>query len=163
MTYVLIAAFILFLTDNKKIRIVLLCFLPAFLILPAFFRMKTLSGWTFYAGLIVTGLSPVLEKLFGRLEFKKPEFPKVKVSSETVGDEEDILDNKKKWRLIVSGYVIFIIFVLLSALAMFRLNMKINNIYEFSGSQQDKIEQQQQEIESLQQTINELQDKAQKK
>ena len=163
MTYVLIAAFILFLVDNRKIKIILLCFLPAFMILPAFFRMRSLSGWAFYTGLILIGLSPVIEIISDRINIRKPEFVKNEIIKEPQETGEDILDNKKKWRIIVSGYVIFILFALLSMAAMFRLNVKINNIYEFSNSQQEKIEQQQEIIEQQQAIIKKLQDKAEKK
>ena len=170
MTYVLIAAFALFLIDNRKIKWILLFLLPAFLILPAFFRMNSLSGWAFYTGLIIIGLSPFLEKLFGKIVIKKPGASEEKAAVTEDSPKEDILDNKKKWRLIVSGYVIFIIFALLSIGAMFTLNMKINNIYEFSNSQQETIEQQQSIIDSQQEqlkkqelTIKKLQDKAESK
>ena len=168
LTFVLIAVFLLYLLDNRKLKLVLLCLLPAFIILPAFFRMKTLGGWAFYTGLMLIGLSPVLEGLFSKLESKLlilrrkgihdrgPEKKDVMIAEGSEGPEEDILDNKKKWRLIVSGYVIFIVFALLSTGAFFTLNMKINNIYEFSNSQQEILEQQQKLIEEQQKELENL-------
>jgi len=179
LTFVLIAAFLLYLLDNRKLKWVLLCLLPAFIILPAFFRMKTPGGWAFYTGLILIGLSPLLEGLFSKLEPKLLMLRKrgsndhrleKKEDMIAEGPEEDILDNKKKWRLIVSGYVIFIVFALLSIGAFFTLNMKINNIYEFSNSQQEVIEQQQKligeqqkELEKLKSSNNKITDRAENK
>ena len=43
--------------------------------------------------------------------------------------EEDLLDNKKKWRIIVAGYVFFIVVAIFSFVALFTLNRKINTLY----------------------------------
>ncbi len=45
------------------------------------------------------------------------------------GAEEDLLDNRKKWRFLIAGYAVFAIYVLLSIGAMFTLNRKINTLY----------------------------------
>ena len=155
MTFVLIAAFILFLTDNKKVKTAFMCLLPAFVLLPAFLRMSSISARACFAGLIIIGASPHLEKVLGLIKLKKPDFLTKPASDEGAAGAEDILDNKKKWRLIVAGYVIFILFAAFSVMAMFRLNTKINNIYEFSNSQQETIDEQQKLIEELREELKE--------
>ncbi|MBR1875634.1 MAG: hypothetical protein IJ805_00840 [Lachnospiraceae bacterium] len=117
--------------------------------------MSSISARACFAGLIIIGASPHLEKALGLIKLKKPVFLTKPASDEGAAGAEDILDNKKKWRLIVAGYVIFILFAAFSVMAMFRLNTKINNIYEFSNSQQETIDEQQKLIEELREELKE--------
>ena len=55
-------------------------------------------------------------------------------ASDGVSYEEDILDNKTKWKLIITGYVIFALVSLFLIISVFTLNRKINTLY---GSLQD--------------------------
>ncbi|MCR4743734.1 MAG: hypothetical protein K5894_00720 [Lachnospiraceae bacterium] len=57
-------------------------------------------------------------------------------------EEDDDLTGKAKWRLIVAGYVIFILFAVFAAVSIFTLNQKINTLY---GS-----------VRSLEETVSEL-------
>ncbi len=148
MTAVLIVSLAVFLADRKITKIISLCLLPAFLLLPAFFRVNTIEGTAFYIGLILVGLAPILERLCLRFE------PYLKIRKKTVQEEkacdtEDILDNKKKWGLIKAGFIILIIMAVISVVSILRLNTKVNNMYEYSIEQQDTIEEQQKEIEEL--------------
>ena len=45
-----------------------------------------------------------------------------------ISEEDDILSNKNKWKLLIIGYCVFIIFMLLATLSIVTLNTKINNI-----------------------------------
>ena len=62
------------------------------------------------------------------------------------GTEEDLLDNRKKWKILITGYIIFAIYAVVSIGAIFTLNRKINTLY---GS-----------ITSMEKSMQEMQDKA---
>lgn len=70
-------------------------------------------------------------------------FRKADTSSNRDNEEDDILSNKTKWRLIISGYVIFILFAIFAMVSIFTLNKKINTLY---GS-----------IQNLEETVQEMQ------
>ena len=150
MSLALIAALMVFLTDSKAGKAILALLLPAAFVMSYFFKINNTSGTAFYAGLFILGASPFLELVCGKIGKKLPKRKPVEgrqMTSEDAG--EDILDNKKKWRLIVAGYIFFIIFAVFSIASIIRLNTKINNMYEFSNSQQETIEEQQKLIEDL--------------
>ena len=56
-------------------------------------------------------------------------------------EEEDILDNKVKWRLIMAGYVVFILFAVFSVISIVKLNAKINTLYGFTKDLENRIEE----------------------
>ena len=122
--------------NNKKIRIVLCCLLPALLVLPAFFKTDSMEMTAFYAGLILICFSPLIEKLFSKIRL--PEGHAAAVSGET---EDDILDNKKKWRLIIAGYIIFVLFAIFACISIFTLNSKLNSLYECTQNLQQQVEE----------------------
>ncbi len=159
MTAILILALGLFFTDRKITKIISACLLPAFIFLPAFFRVKSIEGYAFYTGLILLGLSPFIEilaekacmKIRGLIRAGEKEKPKVREE-----DGEDILDNKKKWGLIKAAFAILIIMALILLVSVLRLNTKVNNMYVFSTEQQNRIEEQQKLIDKQQEEIKEL-------
>ena len=57
-------------------------------------------------------------------------------------EEEDELTAKGRWKLIIAGYVILILFAVFSTVSIFTLNQKINTLY---GS-----------VRSLEETVAEL-------
>ena len=65
---------------------------------------------------------------------------------EAAGTEEDLLDNRKKWKILITGYIIFAIYAVVSIGAIFTLNRKINTLY---GS-----------ITSMEKSMQEMQDNA---
>jgi len=49
---------------------------------------------------------------------------------ETESEEEDgIVDNKTKWRVLIAGYILFALIAVFSLLSIFTLNKKINTLY----------------------------------
>ncbi len=58
-------------------------------------------------------------------------------------EEEDDLTGKSKWRLIIAGYVIIILFAVFASVSIYTLNQKINTLY---GS-----------VRSLEETVADLQ------
>ena len=50
------------------------------------------------------------------------------------------MDNRQKWRLIIAGYVIFILFAVAMIVSIVKLNAKINTIYGFSQDLDKRIE-----------------------
>ncbi|MBO4374962.1 MAG: hypothetical protein J5829_07625 [Lachnospiraceae bacterium] len=148
MTFVLIACLSLYLFDKKAVRIIQACLLPAFIVLPALFRLKTTEGYAFYAGLIIFGAAPFAELLCRKLA---PIFERaVRVpDQERSEDGEDVLDNKKKWGLIKAGFIASLIAILMLLAAVLTLNSKVNNMYRFTTEQQSTIQEQQKEIDEL--------------
>ena len=57
---------------------------------------------------------------------------------------EDLLDNRTKWKLLITGYIFFAVFMIAAVIAIFTLNQKINTLY---GS-----------IQNLEETVRELGD-----
>ena len=136
MTFILLGFLFLYMLNNKKIRIVLCCFLPALLVLPAFFKTDSMEMTAFYAGLILICASPLAEKLISKIKL-----PEHNAGSAVQGTEDDILDNKKKWRLIVAGYIIFILFAVFACAAIFTLNSKLNSLYKCTQNLQQQVEE----------------------
>ena len=100
------------------IRLVLLCLGVVILIL---------------SGKIAPFLDGVLDAS-DRRKLENKERAGLQTVSEGASAEEDILDNKTKWRMIVTGYVIFALVTLFLIISVFTLNRKINTLY---GSIQD--------------------------
>ncbi len=88
--------------------------------------------------LILSGkIAPYIDRVFdaqgGRILVNKGE-ERLQTVPEGALTEEDILDNKTKWRIIVTGYVVFALVTLFLIISVFTLNRKINTLY---GSIQD--------------------------
>lgn len=67
-------------------------------------------------------LSPVIDSLAGGAG--------VKAGPVSVPEEEDeILNNKTKWRIILAGYIVFALIAVFSIISIFTLNHKINTLY----------------------------------
>ncbi len=45
------------------------------------------------------------------------------------GEEDDILDNRTKWKVLVAGYIVFALIAVFSVVSVFTLNSKINTLY----------------------------------
>ena len=168
MTAVLLLLVVLYLWNRRIIRILLCCLLPAFIILPAVFRVERTEGWAFCSGAILICLSPVLEWGLDRLKagkaWKKAEAflegrrERRRRSGDTAGvcREDEFLNQKGKWRLLLTGYVIFMLFIIFATVSIVRLNGKINSLHEYSRSQQELITEQQNTIRSLTEEIREI-------
>lgn len=86
----------------------------------------------------------ILSKRLGRaLErvFIRADEWKMKRSEEEF-EEEDDLTAKGKWRIIIAGYLILILFAVFASISIYTLNQKINTLY---GS-----------VRSLEETVAEL-------
>ena len=55
-------------------------------------------------------------------------------------EEDDILNNKTKWRIILTGYIIFGIITIFSLISVFTLNNKINTLYHSVQSMEEKLD-----------------------
>lgn len=152
MTLVLAALLVLYLYDKKPVRIITACLLPVVCLLPAFFKLKTTEGFTFYAGLIIIGAAPLIEILCRKAA---PLFAGMKSIPDTDVSQtpEDILDNKKKWGLIKAGFIASLILALVLFAAVITLNTKVNNMYRFTTEQQNTIEEQQRQIDALKEKV----------
>ena len=124
----------LFIVNWKWTRIALACLIPVVILVSYFGGADVMSICASAVGVAVLAAAPVLEALAARL---LPEDDEVPADGST---EDDILDNKKKWRIIVAGYVFFILFALFSVAAIIRLNAKINTIYGFTQDLDKRIE-----------------------
>ena len=152
MTLILAALLVLYLIDKKPLRVISVCLLPVFVVLPAFFRLKTTEGLAFYAGLIMIGAAPLIELACGRAALKLAGMKTVSGTgiSQT---PEDILDNKKKWGLIKAGFIASLVLALVLLAAVLTLNTKVNNMYRFTTEQQNTIEEQQRQIDELKEKV----------
>ena len=149
MVYLMLPALALFLINKKWAKAILLCIAVAAaagLIIAgvggASGTVLTLTDAAFYIGLLIAGLSPVAEYaaayLYGRGEAAAGDDH----SDRGIRDagEDDIVDNKQKWRLIIAGYVIFILFAIVMIVSVIKLNAKINTLYGFSQDLDKRIE-----------------------
>ena len=155
MTLALIGLIALFVLDRKETRILLCCLLPAFLILPAFFKIDGIERAAFLAGALLLCASPILEWTVDRM--------KKGASGETADEEEDILSQKGKWRLILAGFAVMILFMAFAVFSILRLNSKLNSLHDFSENQQQVVNEQRETIKDLEQQVRELQEQAGKK
>jgi peptidoglycan/LPS O-acetylase OafA/YrhL len=136
MAYLMLPALALFLIDRKWSRVILLVAGAAALtscmisvisgVLSG--QMPGLSEAAFYAGMILIGASPLVRSM--------------DKADEKVCDagEDDIVNNRQKWRLIIAGYVIFLLFAVAMIVSIVKLNAKINTIYGFSQDLDKRIE-----------------------
>ena len=95
------------------------------------------------AAVIITVLLPFYEKrLNGVLELlreKMPKNPEVTDDRRDMSDEEDILNNKNKWRMLMIGYCIFILFMIFATVSIVTLNTKLNNISAATADIMDRV------------------------
>ena len=148
MTLALLGLLALFLMDRKETRILLCCLLPAFLALPAFFKTGGLQDAAFLSGAVLLCASPVLEWASGRIGTVCPK----------EGEEDiDILSQKGKWRLILAGYAVIILFMIFAIFSILRLNSKLNSLHDFSQNQQLLVNEQAERIKELQDAVSKLQ------
>ncbi len=86
-------------------------------------------------GIAIIAASPVFEHIAGKL---------IATSGNVAAEEnaeDDIVDNKTKWRLIIAGYAVFILFAVFSIISIIRLNAKINTLYGFTQDLEQRIEE----------------------
>ena len=130
---VMLGGLVLFLINKRWSRIVLICLVPVSIMMAYFGSGDRLNTLAVCIGIIMIAASPVFERLAERFLAGNRE--------ETVPSaEEDILDNKTKWRMIIAGYVIFILFALFTIVSVIRLNSKINTLYGFTQDLDQRIE-----------------------
>ncbi|HAL31865.1 MAG TPA: hypothetical protein DIS68_07135 [Lachnospiraceae bacterium] len=137
MAYLMLPALALFIIDRKWCRALLLC---AGAVSLTACMISLISGLlsgdamgikdaAFYAGMILIGASPLMRRQSDGAEAESPE-----------AGEDGIVDNRQKWRLIIAGYVIFILFAVAMIVSIVKLNAKINTIYGFSQDLDKRIE-----------------------
>ncbi len=167
MSLILLSALGLALWNPKKITRFFPFALPVFVLWPFFFPVKGSGGAAFLAGMILLCLSPLLEKLWEKTGPKLQTFVKERFRrgqeaglSEEVYDEEDILNRKDIRRLLWAGFIVLFLLSAVSIFSVFRLNAKINSLYEFSHDQQLVINEQSNTIRELSEKIGELTEKA---
>ena len=56
-------------------------------------------------------------------------------------EEDDILNNKIRWRVILTGFIILGIVAAVSLISVFTLNNKINTLYNSVQSLEEKVEE----------------------
>ena len=133
---IMLAGFALFLMDRKWSRIALLCLVPVCVLTGYLTSANSLAMWAGSAGMLLIAASPVFERAAGVLgeRFSLREEP-------LQASEDDILDNKTKWRLILAGYAVFILFAIFAVISIIRLNAKINTLYGFTQDLDQRIEE----------------------
>ncbi len=127
----------LFLINKKWTRVVLVCLTPVCIILAYLGGGSTLAISAVLIGMLAVAGAPLIEGAVNWLDSRIDVFE----DDGTGTLEDDILDNKKKWRLIVAGYVIFILFAIISIASIIRLNAKINTLYGFTQDLEQRIEE----------------------
>ena len=137
MTFILLGFLFIYLLDNKKLKTVLCCLLPVILIMPAVFKPDSAERAAFYAGMLLVCASPGLERAASYIKF--PQQIRTSAVRQEI-PEEDLLDNKKKWHMIIAGYVVFILFAVFACVSIFRLNAKINSMYEITQDLRQQVE-----------------------
>ncbi len=168
MTLILLSALGLFLWNPKKITRFFPFALPLIVLWAVFFPAKESGGTAFLAGMILLCLSPLLEKFWEKTEPKLRSFVKERSGrgqeavlteagpAEESYEEEDILNRKEIRRLIWAGFIVLFLLSAVSIFSVFRLNTKINSLYEFSHDQELIINEQSNTIRELSGKIEEL-------
>ncbi len=134
---IMLGGFALFLIDRRWSRIALVCLVPVCAVAAYYFREDRLNMIAALAGIAIIAASPVFEHIAGLIAgrlYKGESLP-----ADT--SEDDILDNKTKWRLIIAGYAIFILFAIFAVISIIRLNAKINTLYGFTQDLEQRIEE----------------------
>ena len=92
---------------------------------------------------LIPALLPLYEKkLNGALKLlreKMPKTPELQEKESLIIDEEDILSNKNKWRILMAGYCIFILFMIFATVSILTLNTKLNNISAATADIMDRV------------------------
>ncbi len=154
MALLMIPALVLFLIDKKWAKVALICIAvcaaAAFAALSVMNgtagRTMSISDTAFFAGMILIGISPVVERIAlhtGLLSGAADDGSAHGKDSRAAGladEEDDIVNNRQKWRLIIAGYVILILFSIVMLISVIRLNAKINTLYGFSQDLDKRIE-----------------------
>lgn len=92
------------------------------------------------AAVLIVAFLPLYErKLNGFIEELKARAAVSSVPSAETGDEEDILSNKNKWRMLIIGYCIFFLFMIFATVSIVTLNSKLNNISAATGDILDRL------------------------
>jgi hypothetical protein len=135
----MLGGFTLFLINRKWSRIALVCLVPVCFVLAYFTSQDRINMVAACIGMTIIAAAPLIEWVWKAL------FSRFSAADDKTGAdgqaEEDILDNKTKWRLIIAGYVIFILFAIVSIVSIIRLNAKINTLYGFTQDLDQKIEE----------------------
>lgn len=126
----------LFAINSKYTKAALICLVPVTAVTAYLLRGPGIYMYAACTGIAVIAAAPVVERLAGALAASLQ-----KTSEETDNSGEDIVDNKTKWRLIVAGYVIFILFAIFSVISIVRLNAKVNTLYGFTQDLDQRIEE----------------------
>ena len=132
----MLGGFTLFLINKKWSRIALLCLVPVCIVLAYFTSGDRMNMYAACAGIAIIASSPAFEKMAALIGGK---INNGLEPADISGD--DILDNKTKWRLIIAGYVVFILFAVFSVISIIRLNAKINTLYGFTQDLDQRIEE----------------------
>lgn len=149
MAYLMLPALALFLSGRRWAKTVLLGIALAAvtgLILEIMGALPgaelSLTDAAFYIGLIAVGLSPIAEYAAAYPYVKGEQVSGSSCIDTDIRDagEDDIVNNKQKWRLIIAGYVIFILFAIVMVASVVKLNAKINTLYGFSQDLDKRIE-----------------------
>ena len=120
----------LFIIDKKWSRAALFVLVPLSGALAYILTKDALTIAAALTGAATAALAPFIVTALGKTG-----------AADTVAEEEDILDTKVKWRLIIAGYVIFILFAVFSVISIIRLNAKINTLYGFTQDLEKRIEE----------------------
>lgn len=78
-------------------------------------------------------IAPVLDSVLGK---SFPASGKERLFTE----EDDILNNKTKWRVILIGYIVFGVIAVFSLISIFTLNNKINTLYNSVQTMEEKLD-----------------------
>ena len=136
---VMLGGFALFLINKKWSRIALVCLVPVCAVLAYFTAGDRINMFAACIGMAIIAAAPLIERICGAV------LARINAGEEETGKhgqaEDDILDNKTKWRLIIAGYAVFIIFAIVSIISIIRLNAKINTLYGFTQDLDQRIEE----------------------
>ena len=132
----MLGGFVLFLINKKWSRAALVCLVPVCALAAYFTADDRLGMIAACTGITIIAASPLIEHLAGLAHSR--------LSGSRTGErisEDDILDNKTKWRLILAGYAVFILFAIFAIISIIRLNAKINTLYSFTQEMDQRIEE----------------------
>ncbi|MBQ9359648.1 MAG: hypothetical protein IJT96_01260 [Lachnospiraceae bacterium] len=136
---IMLSGLALYLINKKWSRIALICLAIVCAVLVCFGVSEGVSGYAMLIGIVLIAASPVIEYLADMATAALGE-RLTSVQVQEISTEEDILDNRTKWRLIIAGYVVFILFAVFSIISIIRLNAKINTLYGFTQDLDQRIE-----------------------
>ena len=128
---------VLFVINKKWSRIALLCLVPVCAITMYLTSDVSINAYAALTGITIIAASPLIETLALKIAVRC----RSKRTETLTEAEDDILDNKTKWRLIIAGYVVFILFAVFSIISIIRLNAKINTLYSFTQELDQRIEE----------------------